>query len=60
MKAIYKEFKCPQCGELRYIIVNGVCFNCDNENTLISLAEQRNLHQKLAMTIHSLNVESYN
>lgn len=60
MKPIFREFCCPQCGELRHINVNGVCFDCNNENTLISLAEQRKLQQKLAMTIHSLNVENYN
>jgi len=60
MKPIFREFYCPQCRELRHINVNGVCFDCNNENTLISLAEQRKLQQKLAMTTHSLNVENYN
>ena len=54
MKPVYKEFNCPQCGELRHIDVNGVCFDCNNENTLISLAEKRKLQQKLAMTILSM------
>ena len=54
MKPIFREFCCPQCGELRHINVNGVCFDCNNENTLISLAEQRKLQQKLAMTILSM------
>jgi len=59
MKPIYKEFNCPQCGESRYIDVNGVCFDCNNKNTLTSLAKQRKLQQKLVMKSHSLNVESY-
>jgi len=60
MKPIFKEFCCPQCGELRYINVKGICFDCNNENNLLSLAEQRKLHQKLNMVITSLSIESYN
>ena len=60
MKPIFREFCCPQCGELRHINVNGVCFDCNNENTLISLAKQRKLQQKLPMTNYSLSVENYN
>jgi len=60
MKPIFREFCCPQCGELRHINVNGVCFDCNNENTLISLAKQRKLRQKLPMTNYSLSVENYN
>ena len=59
MKAMYKEFNCPQCGELRYIDVNGVCFDCNNKNILTALAEQRKLKQKLHMTINSLSIENY-
>ena len=59
MKTVYKEFNCPQCGELRYIDVNGICFDCNNKNILISLAKQRKLHQKLHMTINSLSIENY-
>jgi len=60
MKPIFREFCCPQCGELRHINVNGVCFDCNNENTLNSFAEQRKLQQKFALKNHSLSVESYN
>lgn len=59
MKPVYREFNCPQCGELRYIDVNGVCFDCNNKNNLLSLADQRKLQQKFDMKIHSLSVESY-
>ena len=60
MKTTFGEFCCPQCGELRYINLNGICFDCNNENTLITLAKQRKLQQKLNMSIQSLSVESYN
>lgn len=60
MKAVYKEFFCPQCGELRYINVNGICFDCNNENNLIALAEQRKLQQKFNVSIESLTLENYN
>ncbi|MFX1301720.1 MAG: hypothetical protein ACFFBV_09880 [Promethearchaeota archaeon] len=60
MKAVYKEFCCPQCGELRHINVNGICFDCNNENNLIALAEQRKLQQKFNVSIESLTLESYN
>lgn len=60
MKTIFLEFCCPQCGELRYINVSGICFDCNNENTLIALEKQRKLQQKLNMSIQSLSVESYN
>ncbi|MFX1569353.1 MAG: hypothetical protein ACFFCV_13405 [Promethearchaeota archaeon] len=59
MKPIFKEFYCPQCGGLRYIDVNGVCFDCNNKNTLILLAEQRKSQQNLDTTINSLSVETY-
>ena len=58
MKPIFKEFNCPQCGKLRHINVNGICFDCNNKNTLISLAEQRKSQHKLDFSIQSLSVES--
>ena len=58
MKPIYKEFYCPQCGELRHINVNGICFDCSNENTLVLLAEQRKSQFKLDILYQSLSVES--
>ena len=60
MKPIFREFNCPQCGELRHINVNGICFDCNNENTLNALAKQRKSQQKLNIYIHSLNIENYN
>jgi len=60
MKTVYQEFCCPQCGKVRYINVNGVCFDCNNKNTLISLAEQRKLQQKHEILNHSISIESYN
>jgi len=59
MKPIYDEFRCPQCGELRYINVNGICFDCNNQNTLYSLAKHRKSHQKLNNLFQSLNVEIF-
>jgi len=59
MKPIYNEFRCPQCGELRYINVNGICFDCNNQNILYLLAEQRKSHQKLSNLFQPLNVESF-
>ena len=47
MKPIFKEFICPQCGEIRYVSAKGVCFDCNNKNTLLELAQQRSLQQKL-------------
>ena len=47
MKTLYKEFNCPQCGGLRYINVNGICFDCKNKNILEILAKQRKLEHKL-------------
>jgi hypothetical protein len=57
MKAIFKEFYCPQCGNLRHINVNGICFDCNNENHLITLAKQRKLRHKLDIFNQSLCVE---
>lgn len=57
MKTIYKEFNCPQCRSLRYINVDGICFDCKNKNTLETLAEQRKLEQKLENFIQSLSIE---
>jgi predicted ATP-dependent serine protease len=59
MKPIYKEFNCPQCGEVRYINVNGICFDCRNENNLDELTRMRNLQQNLNRTFSSLKVENY-
>jgi len=60
MKPIFKEFSCPECGEIRHINVNGICFDCNNEKTLTTLAEQRKLQHKLNISIKSLSLESYN
>jgi hypothetical protein len=58
MKPKFGKFCCPQCGKLRYINVNGICFDCNNENTLLALAEQRKLRQKLYFLFQSLSLES--
>ncbi len=57
MKPIFEEFCCPQCGELRHVNVNGICFDCNNENTLLALAKQRKLYHKLDFLNQSLRVE---
>ncbi|MFX1389592.1 MAG: hypothetical protein ACFE9Z_05950 [Promethearchaeota archaeon] len=58
MKPVYKEFKCQQCRELRYINVNGICFDCNNKKTLISLAKKRKSQQKLEILSHSISLET--
>lgn len=58
MKPIYKEFCCPKCGEIRHINVNGICFDCNNENALDTLTKQRKLQQKFNNLILSLKVEN--
>ncbi|MFX1601751.1 MAG: hypothetical protein ACFFB6_14245 [Promethearchaeota archaeon] len=58
MKPIYKQFSCPQCGKLRYINVNGICFDCSNENSLVLLAEQRKSQHKLNILYQTLSIES--
>lgn len=60
MKPIFEEFFCPQCGELRYINVKGICFDCNNQNTLLKLAKKRKLTQKLSFSSENLSVECYN
>jgi len=60
MKTLYKEFNCPQCGGLRYINVNGICFDCNNKNTLLALEKRRKTQQNLNNSLESLNLESYN
>ena len=49
MKAVYKEFFCPQCGTIRYIYVNGVCDSCRTENEL-----ERIIHERVS-AIQSFN-----
>lgn len=60
MKPIFEEFCCPQCGEIRYINVKGICFDCNNENTLLALAKVRKSQQKLNSSYQTLRLESYN
>lgn len=57
MKTLYKEFNCPQCGGLRYINVNGICFDCKNKNTLETLAKKRKLEHKLDNFIQPLSID---
>ena len=59
MKPKFEVFCCPQCGELRYIKVNGICFDCNNENALETLAKQRKLQQKPNNLFFSPKLESY-
>jgi len=59
MKPIYNEFSCPQCGELRYINVNGICFDCRNENNLEDLTRKRNRQQKNNHSHVSLEIKNY-
>ncbi|MFW9826347.1 MAG: hypothetical protein ACFFEY_01865 [Candidatus Thorarchaeota archaeon] len=60
MKPIFEEFYCPQCGELRYINVKGICFDCNNKIRLLTLAKQRKSQQKLNYSFETLSIESYN
>ena len=57
MKTVYKEFICPQCGDLCYINVNGICFECNNKNNLELLAKKRKFEHKLNTFIQSLSIE---
>ena len=59
MKPIYNEFSCPQCGELRYINVNGIYFDCRNENNLEDLTRKRNRQQKNNHSHVSLEIKNY-
>ncbi|MFW9941091.1 MAG: hypothetical protein ACFFFT_08615 [Candidatus Thorarchaeota archaeon] len=56
MKTLYKEFNCPQCGGLRYINVNGICFDCYNKNTLITLEKKRKKQHNLNSSLESFNI----
>ncbi|MFX0022722.1 MAG: hypothetical protein ACFE9S_10370 [Candidatus Hermodarchaeota archaeon] len=56
MKPIFEEFYCPQCREIRYINVDGICFDCNNENKLMLISELRKNH-KLDILNQSLSVE---
>jgi hypothetical protein len=58
MKPIYNKFSCPQCRELRYINVNGICFDCKNDNNLEALTKKRKIQQNHNRSSISLRVES--
>jgi len=60
MKPIFEEFLCKKCKEIRYIKVNGICFDCNNENSLLTLAKQRKLQHKLNFSFGTLGIESFN
>jgi hypothetical protein len=49
MKPIFKEFWCPSCGKLRFIDVDGICFDCRNKKTLETLAIKRKRQLELIM-----------
>ncbi|MFW9823047.1 MAG: hypothetical protein ACFFE4_08940 [Candidatus Thorarchaeota archaeon] len=60
MKPIYDEFDCPQCGKLRYVNVNGICFDCRNKKNLEELTRERNKQQNPDHSYISLRIENYN
>ncbi|MFX0004189.1 MAG: hypothetical protein ACFFAA_10070 [Promethearchaeota archaeon] len=60
MKPIFEEFCCPQCGEIRYINVKGICFDCNTKKTLLALAKKRKIQQKLNFSVQTLSLEGYN
>lgn len=60
MKPIFKKFSCPQCGELRHINISDICFDCNNQNNLLIVAQERKLQQKLNTSFKSLCIESAN
>jgi hypothetical protein len=57
MKPIFKEFYCRRCRKLRYISVNGICYDCRNEKNLETLTIKRKRHIKLNGLYHSLVIE---
>ena len=42
MKPIFEEFYFPQCGQIRYVYVDGVCSSCSSENQLERIIERKN------------------
>ncbi|MHA2180773.1 MAG: hypothetical protein ACXAAH_05055 [Promethearchaeota archaeon] len=59
MKSIYSKFSCPQCGEVRFINVNGICFDCRNDNKLEDLIRKRKKQDKDKQSFTFLEIESY-
>ncbi|MHA2194572.1 MAG: hypothetical protein ACXABO_03170 [Promethearchaeota archaeon] len=57
MKPIFKEFYCPRCRKLRYISVNGICYDCRNEKNLETLTIKRRRQIKLSSLDQSLVIE---
>ncbi len=41
MKPIFEKFWCPQCGQIRYVYVDGVCSSCNTENELEQIILKR-------------------
>lgn len=58
MKPVFKEFWCPQCGNIRFVYVDGICDYCRNVSTLEKLTKQRKLKHQLDNGFFQIELET--
>lgn len=58
MKPIFKEFRCPECGKIRYVYVDGICDYCRNVNTLEEITKKRKLEHQFDNGFFQIELET--
>jgi len=41
MKLVYREFLCPECGQIRWLKVRNVCVDCKDKMVLDKISQSR-------------------
>lgn len=43
MKLVYKEFFCPECGQLRWLKAKNICIDCKDKIFLDKISQSRKM-----------------
>ena len=43
MKLVYREFLCPECGQIRWLKVRNVCVDCKDKMVLDEISQSRKM-----------------
>jgi hypothetical protein len=43
MKIIFKEFYCPECGQIRWLKIKNICVDCRDKQILNEISQIRKI-----------------
>lgn len=44
MKIVFKQFKCPECGQIRWLKIKNICVDCRDKQILNEVSQIRKVN----------------